>query len=175
MVPELTRSFTHFPMWIPFSELKPKDLTRQKLRAIVNPSVSIIRRQFQSLCFCSNYLTRCRPSLMCCKITVKYDATNWWSLTLFGFSVYLPETSDLDYVEGDFPGSNNRPPQSGPPAVPSTSGFGDDTFNPNFGSFFNENVFNPFPNFGGLGFGAFGAYKPWHKGWAKYFHNFLSR
>lgn len=72
---------------------------------------------------------------------------------------YLP--ADLDYVEGDFPTSNLRPA-----AVPSAGGFNDDAFfQQHFGGIFGGNVFNPFNNFGGVGFGSFnGGYKPWYKG-----------
>lgn len=67
---------------------------------------------------------------------------------------------DLDYVEGDFPTSNLRPA-----VAPSSAGFDDDSlFQHHFGGFFNGNIFNPFNNFGGVGFGSFGGYKPWYKG-----------
>lgn len=72
----------------------------------------------------------------------------------------------MDYVEGDFPTIQ----QPNPSAVPSSSEFGnDDTsdlFQQHFGGFFNSggNIFNPFGNFGGIGFGPINSYKPWYKG-----------
>ena len=71
--------------------------------------------------------------------------------------------TDLDYVEGEFPTRNLQPSP-----VPSGGSFGEDTsdlFQHHFGGFFGGNAFNPFGNFGGIGFGpGFGAYKPWYKG-----------
>lgn len=67
-----------------------------------------------------------------------------------------------DYVEGSFP-TNSRPekqPFAG-------AGFDDDSFDAfqhHFGGFFGGNVFNPFGNFGGIGFGPVESYKPWYKG-----------
>jgi hypothetical protein len=76
----------------------------------------------------------------------------------------LTGNSEFDYVEGSFP-SPQRPekqPFAGfdDDGTFETSGF----FNHHFGNFFGGNQFNPFGNFGGIGFGPVQSYKPWYKG-----------
>jgi hypothetical protein len=74
--------------------------------------------------------------------------------------------SDFDYVEGSFPSPQR--PEKQPFAG---AGFDDDSFdtsglfNHHFGGFFGGDGFNPFGNFGGIGFGGpVQTYKPWYKG-----------
>lgn len=81
------------------------------------------------------------------------------------FNCFIVEPG-FDYIEGSFP-PNSRPEKQPFPGA----GFEDDSldasglFQQQFGGFFGGNVFNPFGNFGGVGFGGpIESYKPWYKG-----------